>query len=185
MAQPATITDPQPTPIRRPLQRRSAKRIALRVLADGIAVSTALFLTSIVYFEMLPNAPARGVDYTIITILATPVWLLLFYFYGMYEPRQVLSPVNEFKQGFHGVVAGTVAILIGTTMFTRDIARGWMLLALVFGFVIVGGERLVVRKVLHFMRRRGGDTTRTIVLGANHEARTVARTLEREGWLGY
>jgi exopolysaccharide biosynthesis polyprenyl glycosylphosphotransferase len=39
--------------------------------------------------------------------------------------------------------------------------------------------------MLHFLRRRGGDATRTIVLGANHEARTVARALEREGWLGY
>jgi exopolysaccharide biosynthesis polyprenyl glycosylphosphotransferase len=53
------------------------------------------------------------------------------------------------------------------------------------GFVFVGGERLAVRKTLHFLRRRGGDATRTLVLGANHEGRTVARTLEREGWLGY
>ncbi len=44
---------------------------------------------------------------------------------------------------------------------------------------------MLVRKTLHFLRRRGGDTTRTIVLGANHEARTVTRTLEREAWLGY
>jgi exopolysaccharide biosynthesis polyprenyl glycosylphosphotransferase len=51
--------------------------------------------------------------------------------------------------------------------------------------LIVGGERLAVRKTLHFMRRRGGDTTKTIVVGANHEARTIARTLEREAWLGY
>ncbi len=49
----------------------------------------------------------------------------------------------------------------------------------------MGGERLAVRKSLHFLRRRGGDTTRTLVLGANHEGRTVANTLEREGWLGY
>jgi len=52
-------------------------------------------------------------------------------------------------------------------------------------FVVVGGERLAVRKLLHFLRRRGGDETRCLVLGANQEARTVARTLEREGWLGY
>jgi exopolysaccharide biosynthesis polyprenyl glycosylphosphotransferase len=39
--------------------------------------------------------------------------------------------------------------------------------------------------VLHFLRRRGGDVTRILVLGANQEARAVARTLERERWLGY
>jgi exopolysaccharide biosynthesis polyprenyl glycosylphosphotransferase len=58
-------------------------------------------------------------------------------------------------------------------------------MAMAGGFIIVGGERLLVRKLLHFMRRRGGDETRTIIVGANHEATTVAKTLEREAWLGY
>jgi exopolysaccharide biosynthesis polyprenyl glycosylphosphotransferase len=103
----------------------------------------------------------------------------------LYEPRQVLGPVNEFKQVFHGVVAGTVVVFIADSAININLARGWAFVAMLCGFVFVGGERLVVRKTLHFMRRRGGDTTRTIVLGANHEGRTVARTLEREGWLGY
>jgi len=184
-AQPATIVEPQSTPARQPLQRRSAKRIALRALADAMAVSVALFGASIIRFEIMDAAPAARWDYTIITLAAVPVWILLFYLYGLYEPRQVLGPVNEFKQVFHGVVAGTVVIFIADSIANMNLARGWALLAMVTGFLFVGGERLLVRKTLHFLRRRGGDTTRTIVLGANHEARTVAKTLEREGWLGY
>jgi exopolysaccharide biosynthesis polyprenyl glycosylphosphotransferase len=111
--------------------------------------------------------------------------LLLFYLYGLYEPRQVLGPVNEFKQVFHGVIAGTVVLFIGDSIFNMNLARGWALLAMGSALVVVGGERLAVRKVLHALRRRGGDATRTIVVGANHEAKTVARTLERERWLGY
>lgn len=179
------LLEPRPSGDLAPRPRRSAKRIALRVIADVLAITSALFATSVIYFELLPNAPAIGVNYTLITLLATPVWLTLFYLYGLYEPRQVLGPVNEFKQVFHGVVAGTVAIFIGAAFFKIDIARGWALLAMILGFVVVGGERLVIRKILHFMRRRGGDTTRTIVLGANQEGQTVARTMEREGWLGY
>ncbi len=177
--------EPAPSGVLETRPRRSARRIVLRLAADVIAITSALFSASIIHFEILRNAPAVGVDYTLITAVATPVWLLLFYLYGLYEPRQVLGPVNEFKQVFHGVVAGAVAIFVGAALFKTDIARGWVLLAMVMGFVMVGGERLAVRKTLHFMRRRGGDATRTIVLGANHEGRTVARTLEREGWLGY
>ena len=179
--------DPQPDrPLSaRPRRSRSALRIALRVVADALAVTSALLIASIVDFEILPNAPATGVNYTLITFLAAPIWISLFYLYGLYEPRQVLGPVNEFKQVFHGVVAGTVVIFMGAALFKVDIARGWVLLAMMSGLVVVGGERLIVRKTLHFMRRRGGDATRTIVLGANHEGRTVAKTLEREGWLGY
>lgn len=187
MAQTVAKIEPEPPQNRAPGARplRSARRIALRVLADGVAVTSALLIASIVDFEILPNAPAAGVNYTLITFLAAPVWILLFYLYGLYEPRQVLGPVNEFKQVFHGVVAGTVVIFMGASLFKVDIARGWVLLAMVSGLVVVGGERLLVRKTLHFLRRRGGDATRTIVLGANHEGRTVARTLEREAWLGY
>ncbi|HYP24093.1 MAG TPA: sugar transferase [Actinomycetota bacterium] len=186
MAQTATRPErADHTPAPAPAPRTAGKRIALRVLADAFAVSAALFLATAMRFEMFEGAPAARFDYTSITLVATPVWIVLFWLYGLYEPRQVLGPVNEFKQVFHGVVAGTVAIFIADSVFTLNLARLWALLALACGMVVVGGERLAVRKVLHFLRRRGGDTTRTIVLGANHEARTVARTLQREAWLGY
>ncbi len=183
----AQVAPPVQTPAttRQPLQRRSRLRIGLRVVADGFALLTAFFLSSAIRFEFMSGAPANGVNYTWIALIATPVWLLLFQLYGLYEPRQVLSPVNEFKQVFHGVVAGTVLVFIADSALKLDLARSWVLFALGTTLVIVGGERLMVRKVLHFLRRRGGDATRTIVLGANHEAATVARTLEREAWLGY
>ena len=185
MAQTATKIERPPIRLPEPLAKRSARRIALRVAADGLAVSAALFIASIIRFETMQASPAKGVDYTILTLLATPAWLLLFWMYGLYEPRQVLSPINEFKQLFHGIIAGGVLLFVVDSILKLDLARGWALLALAAALVTVGGERLVVRKTLHFLRRRGGDATRTIVLGANHEARTVARTLEREKWLGY
>src|SRR5687768_136450 len=104
MAQTVAVRDqPAPAPIAAPVKRRSAKRIFLRVAADAVAVSSALFIASILRFELGlfvfdERAPAEGVDYTILTLALTPIWLVLFWMYGLYEPRQVLSPVNEFKQ---------------------------------------------------------------------------------------
>lgn len=172
---------------RRTTKLQSARRIALRVLIDAMAVMVALFSASIIRFEIMGETPAlqNGWSYPLLTVLSVPVWLSLFWLYGLYEPRQVLSPVNEFKQVFHGVVAGAVVLLISDSVLRLNLARGWALLAMFCGLVMLGGERLAVRKALHFLRRRGGDTTRTLVLGANHEGRTVANTLEREGWLGY
>jgi exopolysaccharide biosynthesis polyprenyl glycosylphosphotransferase len=185
LAQTAAKVEERPVGQPQPLATRSAGRIALRVVADGLAVSAALFVASIIRFEIMQGSPARDVDYTVFTVLMTPAWLLLFWMYGLYEPRQVLSPINEFKQVFHGVIAGGVVIFVTDSVLKLDLARGWALLAITAGLVMIGGERLIVRKTLHFLRRRGGDVTPTIVLGANHEARTVARTLEREAWLGY
>jgi exopolysaccharide biosynthesis polyprenyl glycosylphosphotransferase len=185
MAQTAPKIDFEPVVDRRPLQRRSAERIILRMVADGMAVSTSFFVASILRFEILPGAPAATVDYALVTAVTTPVLVAIFWMYGLYEPRQVLSPVTEFKQVFHGLVSATVLLFLSDSFFNLKLARGWILLAMVGGFVIVGGERLFVRKLLHYRRRRGGDITRTIILGANHEAVTVAHTIEREAWLGY
>jgi exopolysaccharide biosynthesis polyprenyl glycosylphosphotransferase len=177
----------QPLDERRSMLRQSAARIALRAAIDGIAVMITLFGASIIRFELMDGAPAlqNGWTYPGLTLVSVPVWLALFWMYGLYEPRQVLSPINEFKQVFHGVVAGSVMLLLSDSVLRMNLARGWALLAMFCGFVVVGGERLAVRKTLHFLRRRGGDATRTLVLGANHEGQTVASTLEREGWLGY
>lgn len=183
--QTAPLYDVEQTPRRQPLQRRSAQRIAARMLADAVAVSVALLLSSIVRFEILPEAPAARFDYALIIAVATVVWVFLFWLYGLYEPRQVLSPVAEFKQTFHGVIGGTVLIFFADSLFNLNLSRGWVLLAMGMGFLVVGLERLSVRKALHYLRRRGGDATRTIIVGTNHEAKTMARTLERERWLGY
>ncbi|MGI8773664.1 MAG: sugar transferase [Actinomycetota bacterium] len=185
MAQAAEVVHRTPAPGPNKLQRQSTKRILLRLMVDGMAISAALFIASILRFEFGGEAPAAAISYTGITVLATPVWLFLFWAYGLYEPRQVLSPVNEFKQVFHGVFAGTALLFVADSIFRLNLARGWALSVLGLGLIMVGGERLIVRKMLHYLRRRGGDVTRTIVLGANHEARTIAKTLEREGWLGY
>lgn len=191
MAQTVAVEDqPKPASVQGPVKRRSAKRIFLRVAADAVAVSSALFIASILRFELGlfvfdERAPAEGVDYTVLTLILTPIWLILFWMYGLYEPRQVLSPVNEFKQVFHGVIAGATLIFLADSVLRLNVSRAWALLSLALGFVVVGGERLLVRKGLHFLRRRGGDATRTIIVGANHEALTVAKTLEREAWLGY
>jgi len=150
-----------------------------------MAISASLFFASILRFEIGNDIPAAAFDYAVITFIATPIWILLFWLYGLYEPRQVLGPVNEFKQVFHGVFAGTALLFVADSVFRLNLARLWGLGVLFLGIIIVGGERLFVRKLLHYMRRRGSDATRTIVIGANHEARTVARMLEREAWLGY
>jgi exopolysaccharide biosynthesis polyprenyl glycosylphosphotransferase len=162
-----------------------ARRRVLRAGADALAVSSAMFVASFIRFDLLHTSPARRLDYTLITLIATPVAVFLFWLYGLYEPRQVLSPVTEFKQVLHAIVAGVAGIFLIDSLLNLHLARGWALLVMAGLLIGVGGERLIVRKVLHFLRRRGGDRTRTIVLGANQEARIIARTLERETWLGY
>ena len=150
-----------------------------------MAVSAAMFISSFLYFDIGNRTPAEKADYALLVLFMTPVWLVVFWLYDLYEPRQVLSPVSEFKQIFQSVVAGIVLIFLADSLFDQELARGWILLTMVTAFVVIGGERLAIRKMLHFLRRRGAESSPTIVIGTNHEARTVVKTLSREAWLGY
>ena len=185
MAQTAPVVQERLAPARKPLHRRSARRIIARLVVDAMAVSAAMFISSFLYFDVGSRTPAEKADYAVIVLFMTPVWLAVFWLYDLYEPRQVLSPVSEFKQIFQSVVAGIVLIFLADSLFDQELARGWVLLTMVTAFVVVGGERLAIRKMLHFLRRRGAESSPTIVVGTNHEARTVVKTLSREAWLGY
>ena len=77
MAQTVAVTEQsEPVPVATPIKRRSAKRIMLRVLVDGMAVSSALFIASIIRFEILDRSPADKVDYGLLTVALTPLWRL-------------------------------------------------------------------------------------------------------------
>ena len=84
MADAAEVLEEPTVPARQPLQRQSAKRRIMRMLADGLAVSAAFFLTSIIRFEILDTTPAQTADYTVVTPIATPANVLLFWLYGLY-----------------------------------------------------------------------------------------------------
>ena len=127
------------------------------------------------------RALRRGVDYTLITLVATPG-----------SCSSALRPLRAPAGARSGqrVQAGLPRRCCRHRLDHHrrlDLHSSWHEAGRYWrwscGFVFVGGERLAVRKTLHFLRRRGGDTTRTIILGSNPEARTVARTLEREEWL--
>ena len=185
MAETAPVVETRAALARKPHQRRSARRIIARLVVDAMAISAAMFISSFLYFDVGNRTPAEKADYALLVLFMTPVWLAVFWLYDLYEPRQVLSPVSEFKQIFQSVVAGIVVIFLADSLFDQELARGWVLLTLVTAFVVVGGERLAIRKMLHFLRRRGAESSRTIVIGTNHEALTVVKTLSREAWLGY
>ncbi len=185
MAETAPVLETASSPVRKPLHRRSARRIIARLVVDAMAVSAAMFISSFLYFDIGDRTPAEKADYALLVLFMTPVWLAVFWLYDLYEPRQVLSPVSEFKQIFQSVVAGIILIFLADSLFDQELARGWVLLTMVTAFVVVGAERLAIRKMLHFLRRRGAESSPTIVVGTNHEARTVVKTLSREAWLGY
>ena len=170
-----------------PAPRRSgnAGEVGALVLTDMVALLLTFWMATFLRFEFFSGNPSKSVDYSLLVLIFTPVWIGVFFFYGMYEARRTLNVVAELKTIFHGVLAGAIAILVTDSLFELDLARGWILATALSGLFIVGGARLTLRKTTHYLHRRGTKLTKILVVGANEEGKTVARTLDREGWLGY
>jgi exopolysaccharide biosynthesis polyprenyl glycosylphosphotransferase len=164
---------------------KNRKRIFALLFADLVAASLAGILASAVRFEFLRGSPADGLNYQLLSVVLGVGWVAFFWIYGLYEPRRTMNVVAEIKQLFHGIAAGSVMLLAADSFVGLDMAAGWVLGATVFAFVIIGTYRLVVRKIIHYLHRRGRDITRVIIVGTNDEAQTIARTVKREAWLGY
>lgn len=169
---------------------RARRRLAhfltfAKVAIDVAQVVLGFWLAAYVRFttDLLgPAGPAA--DYLGILLLAIPIWIGIFAFTGMYEETR--SGSEEVKRIFHGVNMGIVAlILVSFLVAERDFSRGFTAAAWLSCLATVTAGRLLLRRVLRMLRRRGHLRAPLLVVGLNEEARALARTLRRCPWIGF
>ena len=103
-----------------------------------------------------------------------PVWAWVFRRRGLYAPRRIDSPLSEL------VAVGTsvtlvVFLLVSASFFVRSyyLSRGVILLFWALSFLSVALFRLVARKVLFALHRRGRHLSSALVVGGERQAEQV------------
>jgi len=103
-----------------------------------------------------------------------PVWAWVFRRRGLYAPRRIDSPLSEL------VAVGTsvtlvVFLLVSASFFVRSyyLSRGVILLFWALSFLSVALFRLVARKVLFALHRRGRHLRSALVVGGERQAEQV------------
>jgi exopolysaccharide biosynthesis polyprenyl glycosylphosphotransferase len=117
--------------------------------------------------------------------LTLPIWLGIFALYGLYDRARLAAPSEEARRLFHAITVGAVTLVTATFLLKIPVSRTWIGVVSIASLAAVGLARIVLRKVVHALNARGLLGTRTLVVGMNDEARTIARTLNRQLWLGY
>lgn len=113
------------------------------------------------------------------------LWLLIFYFYKLYDWRYLWRISGESARVVNAVTLSIFTIMIGSFL-GKDTAlsRAWLLLAWFFCIVLVIVGRSVVRYVIYWFRRQGIHTTRLLIVGTNEEAKTIAEQIFKLPGLG-
>ncbi|MDN3311620.1 sugar transferase [Microbacterium oryzae] len=139
--------------------------------------------TSFTEFDLF--APALDELFTAFSLALALAWSVALGFADSRSPRVTGQGLEEYRSvvsaslSFFGVVA-LLSIPLGI-----DLQKGYLLLSLPIGVLLLIGERVAWRAWLRMRRRRGELLTRVLLVGSATSVARVARELRRVSASGY
>ncbi|GAB4531002.1 MAG: sugar transferase [Anaerolineae bacterium] len=117
--------------------------------------------------------------YARVVFFLVPVWLIIFWFFGMYDFRYLFSGMHEYARALNACTLGMMLIILLTFFFPDiTIARGWVVSSwLIVTFSVLMGRFMLRRGVQH-MRAKGRFLTTVLIVGANEEGQAIATQLQ-------
>lgn len=143
------------------------------VLADMCCILGALL---VVHWDRASSVGRT--DQLLLVLLISPlVWAATFHSFGLYGIRHLTAP-EEFRRLIAATTLGILLIVVGSAWWDEALHR--VSLALLWSVALL--LELVVRRVTRWHIRRqkrlGRLTLRTLIVGTNAEAETIAEALE-------
>lgn len=155
--------------------------VALLICADVLMIVTGW---GIAFFLRAHNDTwpfeffSIPVYYRDLVLLALPLWILAFALAHLYDREALLGGPHEYGNVVKGCLFGFAALMaVSFLIKTPDLARAWLLLGLALTTLLVGVARFGMRRFFYSLRPRGWFVERALIVGANGDARTIARQL--------
>lgn len=175
------------SPLRVAVNARWAERILLWTLLVGtdiLMILLGFWVAYIVRFEsdivlFYQHAVAPESFYRWIVFLLAPIWIGIFFVFGLYNFRNLFGGMQEYTQAFNACTLAIMSIIF-ISFFDPNfvVARGWVILSWVFvSFFVISG-RFFLRRFVQYLRSRGRFVTMVLVVGANEEGRAIAQQLQ-------
>lgn len=156
------------------------------ILMDVLMVNIAFVLAYVLRFNIpLFTFFNQTVDispdyYQNFVVGSSLLWLVIFSLNGLYFKQNLLGGTREYSLVFRSsTVCLMIIVMVGFLQDDLLIARGWLLMAWVFTFVLVAFGRFLLRRVVYFLRRQGFFLTPAVIVGANQEGRWLAEQLQK------
>lgn len=155
----------------------------LWLAGDAVAIYAALNIAyearyNLEWLPLVERLVPISERYALVIPAAIPLWLVLFAFNRLYDPRYLLSGLQEYGKVVTGCTLGILVLIVLSFIEPNlSVSRAWLVFSWFFTILLVGAVRFVVRRIVHFLRTRGRLLTRAIIVGANEHAKAIARQL--------
>lgn len=163
----------------------------LMVIIDAAITVASFMLAYFFKFYVLNNGPGPGVlpaiEYFRLLIFIVPVYMLIYYFCGVYAPKRTVRRRFEIFGIVKANTIGIVALIIILYMIIReiDVSRSVMGFFYVFDIFITSGFRLALRKGLRTIRSKGYNLKHILIVGYSRAAEEyIDRLTDNPQW-GY
>ncbi len=162
------------------------------IILDIFVILLSLLLAYYVRFKTTIFGPLGGslpfFDYFIFTIFAIiPTYLLLYYFFGLYNPFRNKSSVLSGSEDIikSAIMAFIILVAILFVINQPNFSRIMLFLLSLFGMIFAIIERSLVVLVLRFMRVNNRNLKHMLIIGDNELAFTFAKKIKSRTYLGY
>jgi exopolysaccharide biosynthesis polyprenyl glycosylphosphotransferase len=112
-------------------------------------------------------------------------WILGIALAGGYQEKVLGAGTDEYRRVVNASFVTAAVIGIGCFVCKFDLSRGFYVLTLLVGPMLLLAGRLLLRRALNRARSRGVLSHRALIVGTEAHVDEVAEVLGRESWLGY
>jgi exopolysaccharide biosynthesis polyprenyl glycosylphosphotransferase len=153
--------------------------------ADLLAVAAALVVGFVLRFGVGPGRTVGGIPYLLVGALIGAGWLTGLAGADAYRIRCLGTGAEEYKRVATGTFRAWGVIAVGCYAAKVDVARGFVVVALPLGLMLLLAGRTVARRRLVARRAAGCSLHRVLVVGDRRSAVALARQLRRERAAGF
>jgi exopolysaccharide biosynthesis polyprenyl glycosylphosphotransferase len=177
-----------------PRKRRWEHSYAARLFATDLAsIVVAVFASQLIRFGGTPSGDdvAAGsnqfgiaLGYSAVSIILAAAWMVSLDIFATRDHKIVGTGTTEYKRVVDATIRlfGVFAIVAFLTKI--DLARGYLLLALPAGLLLLMFTRWAWRQWLVGQRRGGGYVHRVVLLGHRAKMEAIATNIQRESAWG-
>ncbi len=156
---------------------------ALAVI-DVFGVLTAVAVAQWLRFGRLPgaaSAPSQRVMDYVVSVAIAGAWLILLSIYRARSPRVIGDGAEEYRRVWLATISVFGGVAIVSMLFKLEIARGYLMIALPVGTVLLLAGRHAARSVVKQRRKTAGNCmTRVLVVGTAPAVRDLVHCLSRD-----
>lgn len=162
----------------------------LFILLDAVFIEASFLVAFWLRFHSGLMPITKGVPlfsyYASGSLFVVVVWLLVFYFLGVYDEKRKLSYLDESFEVLKGAVIGTLIALFPAFFFRGfTYSRVVLVIACILAVTLVLLGRAGFRLLKALAHKRGFGLKRTAIVGGGEMGQAILERIEKRPELGY